>query len=126
MFAGSKAAITMTQKNFRYVAALVLLGIAIGCAISHFYFSAFLSDRAEDGMPISLGGKIYEVREADRDIRPWRDVCKSQRHASLLHHNTNFYLEEKSNDCGWVATSVPPHNYTFQYTFPARAHCVDH
>jgi len=68
MFAGSKAAVAMTQESFRHMAALVLLGIAIGCAISHFYFTAFLSDRAEDGMPIAMGEHLYRVTEVSRPV----------------------------------------------------------
>jgi len=56
----------MIQKNFRYMAALVLLGIAVGCAMSHVYFSAFLSDRAEDNMPIAMGGHLYKVEEVSQ------------------------------------------------------------
>ena len=52
--------------DIRQAAALVLLGIAIGCAISHFYFTAFLSDRAEDGMPIAMSGHLYRVTEVSR------------------------------------------------------------
>jgi len=52
--------------KIKKAAALVLLGIAIGCAISHFYFTAFLSDRAEDGMPIAMSGHLYRVTEVSR------------------------------------------------------------
>jgi len=89
MPAGSEAATAMNIDTMQ-VAAILLLGIAIGCCGAHFYFTGFIEDRAADGQAISLGGKIYEVREVDRDIRPWRDVCKSQRHAPPLHHNTNL------------------------------------
>jgi len=51
---------------FRLAAALVLLGIAIGCAMSYVYFSAFLSDRADDGMPIAMGGHLYKVEEVSQ------------------------------------------------------------
>jgi len=51
---------------FRLAAALVLLGIAIGCAMSHVYFSAFLSDRADDGMSIAMGGHLYKVEEVSQ------------------------------------------------------------
>lgn len=54
------------NSDFRLAAALVLLGIAIGCAVSHFYFSAFLYDRAVDGMPIAMGGHLYEVEEVSQ------------------------------------------------------------
>jgi len=50
------------------MAALVLLGIAVGCAMSHVYFSAFLSDRAEDNMPIAMGGHLYRVTEVSRSV----------------------------------------------------------
>ena len=52
--------------DFRYAAALVLLGIAIGCVMSYVYFAAFLSDRAGDGMPIAMGGHVYQVTEVSR------------------------------------------------------------
>jgi len=52
--------------DIRQAAALVLLGIAIGCAMSHVYFSAFLSDRADDGMSIAMGGHLYKVEEVSQ------------------------------------------------------------
>ena len=52
--------------DIRQAAALVLLGIAIGCAMSYVYFAAFLSDRADDGMPIAMGGHLYRVTDVSQ------------------------------------------------------------
>jgi len=57
---------TTTTIDLKHAAALVLLGIAIGCAISHFYFAAFMDDRAEDGVPIAMGGHSYRIVYDDR------------------------------------------------------------
>ena len=58
--------------KIKQAAALVLLGIAIGCAMSHVYFSAFLSDRAEDNMPIVMGEHLYRVTEVSRSPVMWQ------------------------------------------------------
>jgi len=58
--------------KIKQAAALVLLGIAVGCAMSHVYFSAFLSDRAEDNMPIAMGGHLYKVEEVSRSPVMWQ------------------------------------------------------
>ena len=50
------------NSDIRQATALVLLGIAIGCAMSYVYFAAFLSDRANDGMPIATGGTYTELQ----------------------------------------------------------------
>jgi len=52
--------------DIRQAAALVLLGIAIGCAMSYVYFAAFLSDRANDGMLIAMGGHLYRVTDVSQ------------------------------------------------------------
>ena len=65
MPADCKTTIAMTL-DMKQAAALVLLGIAIGCAVSHFYFAGFIDDRAGDGLPISMNGKLYEVQAVDR------------------------------------------------------------
>jgi len=54
------------NSDIRQATALVLLGIAIGCAMSYVYFAAFLSDRAGDGMPIAMSGHLYRVTEVSR------------------------------------------------------------
>lgn len=53
----------------KQAAAVLLLGIAIGCAVSHFYFAGFLDDRATDGLPVAMNGKMYEVREVNQTER---------------------------------------------------------
>jgi hypothetical protein len=58
----------VTHIDLKQAAAILLLGIAIGCAVSHFYFAAFIDDRAVDGVPIAMNGKLYEVRDYDREI----------------------------------------------------------
>ena len=65
MPADCKTTIAMTL-DLKQAVALVLLGIAIGCAVSHFYFAGFIDDRAGDGLPISMNGKLYEVQAVDR------------------------------------------------------------
>ena len=55
----------MTNIDLKQAAALLMLGIAVGCALSHFYFVDFIDDRAADGVPISVGGHLYEVRHVD-------------------------------------------------------------
>ena len=54
------------NSDIRQATALVLLGIAIGCAMSYVYFAAFLSDRANDGMPIATGGHLYRVTDVSQ------------------------------------------------------------
>ena len=54
--------------KIKQAAALVLLGIAIGCAISHVYFATFISDRANDGMLIAMGGHLYRVTDVSQSI----------------------------------------------------------
>ena len=54
------------NSDIRQATALVLLGIAIGCAMSYVYFAAFLADRAGDGMPIAMSGHLYRVTEVSR------------------------------------------------------------
>lgn len=69
--------------DLKQAAALLLLGIAIGCAVSHFYFAGFLADRAADGVPISIGGKLYDVREAERGMNlseTWETINTSSDH----------------------------------------------
>jgi len=58
--------------KIKQAAALVLLGVAIGCAMSYVYFAAFLSDRAGDGMPIAMGGHVYQVTEVSRSPVMWQ------------------------------------------------------
>jgi len=60
------------NSDIRQAAALVLLGIAIGCAVSHFYFAAFLSDRANDGMLIAMSGHLYRVTEVSQSPVMWQ------------------------------------------------------
>ena len=54
------------NSDIRQATALMLLGIAIGCAMSYVYFAAFLSDRANDGMPIAMGGHLYRVTDVSQ------------------------------------------------------------
>jgi len=54
------------NSDIRQATALMLLGIAIGCAMSYVYFAAFLSDRANDGMAIAMSGHLYQVTEVSR------------------------------------------------------------
>ena len=49
------------NSDLKQAAALVLLGISIGCVISHFYFTEFLEDRAEDGLPVAMGGHLFRI-----------------------------------------------------------------
>ena len=65
MFGYSETTVAMNIK-IKQAAALVLFGIAIGCAMSYVYFAAFLSDRANDGMPIAMGGHLYRVTDVSQ------------------------------------------------------------
>ena len=52
--------------DMKQAAAWEVLGIAKGCAVSHFYFAGFIDDSAGYGLPISMNGKLYEVQAVDR------------------------------------------------------------
>ncbi len=71
----------------KQVAALILLGIAIGIMLGTAGAYSAITDsieaRAADGVPISIGGKLYDVREVDRgmNLSEARDRCESRKFA---------------------------------------------
>ena len=58
--------------NLKQSAAFLLLGIAIGIMLGAAGAYSAITDaieaRAEDGVPISIGGKLYDVRGVERGM----------------------------------------------------------
>jgi len=65
MPAGSEAATAMNIDTMQ-VAAILLLGIAIGCCGAHFYFTGFIEDRAADGQAMIINGDLYVIERYDQ------------------------------------------------------------
>lgn len=62
------------NSDLKQTAALLLLGISIGCAISHFYFVGFLENRAEDGLPVVVGGHLFQIEYVQPQRLGYLDV----------------------------------------------------